>query len=709
MGLSYRCPVPFGDGARRVHRVIEKRRPAACCLLVGLLLAMTAYGRQPETGELQSGSNIGRAAALSERIANYQIQARLDPQAKTIRGQQVLTWVNSSRSAINEFHFHLYLNAFRNNRSTFTSGLHSRGLWEKRDPIPRDFWGYTDIDSVTVTDQEGKPLQVTHRDFIAPDDGNKQDRTVWRLRTARPIGPGGKVLFHIEFTSKLPRGTFRTGWVDDYFFAAQWFPKIGVLQGDSWNCHQYHRATEYFADYGVYDVALTVPEGWQVGATGKLVKREPGANGSVTHRYHQADVHDFAWTATTRHLSIKRTFSHPELPSVQIHLLLLPEHRHLEQRYLRAVEHGLRLYGEWFGPYPYETLTLIDPPYNSNTGGMEYPTLITGRAHFWSPPETLSPEAVTIHEVGHQWWYGLVANNEFEESWLDEGINSWAEARVQREVYPRRRLSKRFFGGIPLVFPSVKIPFETGSLPYLRRHGSTDRMVLPGWHFQSRSSYLVNSYYKPELVLWTLERLLGSEKMLQVMRTYFERYRFRHPSTPDFMATVEEVSGRDWRDFFGQTLFSSEVLDYAVTRASSEPLADFEGLEKVDSHRGGDEVESTETAGSSSSFFVSEVVIRRQRGVQLPVQILMVFDNGEMIRRRWDGRYRWKGFRFEKMARLKYVVIDPARKLLIDIDPTNNSYWVQKPKRTVSLATRKWASKWFFWLQNLLETFAFLA
>ena len=706
MGLSCRCLSPFGDTAKRINRVIGKRQKAACCcLLIISLPALTAGRSQPEVPDGQRST----AATMSERIANYQIDVRLDPEAKTVRGRQVLRWVNSGRVATDEFCFHLYLNAFRNNRSTFARELRSRGLWEKKDPIPREFWGYTEIDSVAVTDEDGRPIQITHQDFIAPDDGNREDRTVWRLRIARPIGPTKRVRFRIAFTSKLPRGIFRTGWVKDYFFAAQWFPKIGVFEGDSWNCHQYHRATEYFADYGVYDVALTAPKDWQVGATGKLVERQPGPDGSVTHRYHQADVHDFAWAATTRHLSIKRRFNHPELPPVEIHLLLLPEHSHLEKRYFQAVEHGLRLFGQWFGPYPYATLTLIDPPYNSNTGGMEYPTLITGRSHFWSPPETLSPEAVTIHEVGHQWWYGLVANNEFEESWLDEGINSWAAARVQREVYSPRRFSRRFFGGIPLVFPSISVPFESGSLPYLRRHGSTDRMVLPGWHYLSRSSYLVNSYYKPELVLWTLERLLGPEEMLKVIRTYFERYRFRHPSTQDFMATVGEVTGRDWSDFFHQTLFSSEVLDYAVTRVSSEPVAGSEGLPEPVCQLREEETEQSVTARPRRSYFATEVVIRRLHGVQLPVQILMVFDNGEMIRRRWDGKYRWKRFRFEKMSRLKYVVIDPGRKLLIDIDPTNNSYWVQEPKRAVPIATQKWAGKWFFWLQNLLETFAFLA
>lgn len=683
------------------------------CRFLWCLLLVSIFGFSPRARPLKSeGSLIGAASHVptaGERIANYRIDVRLDPEAKTVRGKQVLTWINSGQVGTDEFYFHLYLNAFRNNRSTFVRELGSRGLWGKTNPIPEEFWGYTEIESLDVTDNEGRAIRIREQKFVAPDDGNRDDRTVLKIRIDHQIEPGGTVQFQISFTSKLPRGTFRTGWVQDYFFAAQWFPKIAVFEGDSWNCHQYHRATEYFADYGVYDVSLTLPQEWRSGATGKLVSREPNTDGTITHRYVQADVHDFAWTASTRHMEIRRRFDHPDLPSVEIILLLLPEHRHLEKRYLQAVEHGLSLFGLWFGPYPYETLTLVDPPYNSSTGGMEYPTLITGRAHFWSPPETLSPEAVTIHEVGHQWWYGLVANNEFEESWLDEGITSWAEARVQRETYDPRRLSRRFLGGIPFLFHSISIPFETASLPYLRRQGNVDRMVRPGWHYLSRSSYLVNSYYKPELMLWTMERLLGPQKMLQVMRSYFERYRFRHPSTQDFISTVEEVTGRDWGDFFQQTLSSSELLDYAVTYLRSKPVAGFQGIPTPVSSLGEDSVEPSEKKIQSGSYFSTQVVVRRDQGARLPVQILMVFDNGEMIRRHWDGRYRWKRLQFEKMTRLKYVVVDPGRKLLIDIDPTNNSRWVDPPGKKIPLGAKKWAGKWLFWVQNLLETFAFLA
>ena len=634
------------------------------------------------------------------------MEVSLDPEAKTVGGFEILTWKNQSQHRVDEFWFHLYLNAFKNNRSTFIQEAGLELPW-KGEEERQELWGYTEIRSIQVLPDGASPApEITGSGYVQPDDGNELDQTVWRVRLNHPLAPGRTIRFRIDFISKLPKGTRRTGWVGDYFFMAQWFPKIGVWQDGAWNSHQYHNATEYFADYGVYDVSLTVPSNFIVGATGNRTDQRENSNGTTTYRYYQADVHDFAWTASPRFLEKKRRFTHPELPPVEVILLLLPEHEHLQQRYFEAVMHAIRYFGEWFGPYPYATLTVVDPAYNSQTGGMEYPTFITGRAHFWAPRRVLSPEAVTIHEFGHQYWYGLVANNEFEEAWLDEGINSWAETRVQRQVYEPSRYLQRFFGEIPLVFESVKIPFETANLKKLRASGNLDVMIQPGWKYHGRPSYLVNSYSKPELTLWTLERFLGEELMLQVMRSYYQRYRFRHPATEDFMVTVNEVTGRDMRWFFEQTFFSSDLVDYAVETARSDLIPPGRGMFDVDgsptyvSPSGEEEKKEGEK-------YRTEVVVRRLGGTRLPVDVLLVFENGNQIRRRWDGQYRWQRYEFEKSVRLKYAVVDPLGRLVLDVDPTNNSRWVEKSHR-FSLATRKWTAKWLFWLQNLLETFAFV-
>ena len=633
---------------------------------------------------------------------NYGIEVRLDPLKKTVKGHEILTWTNTSGEAIQDFCFHLYLNAFRNNRSTFVREGHFRSLWSSKEEVPEDYWGSIEVESIQVV-SSGR--QVTGLDYIHPDDDNQEDRTVLSVQVDEPLPAGGAIQFRIDFESKLPRGTRRSGWSEDYFFVAQWFPKMGVFQDGNWNCHQYHQATNYFADFGVYDVSLTVPGDFVVGATGQRVSQHHDSDGWTTYRYYQEDVHDFAWTASPRFMEKKQQFSDPTLSDVDVTLLLLPGHEHLEERYFTATQNALRYYGRWFGAYPYETLTVVDPAYRSSTGGMEYPTLVTGGANFWAPSKVLSPEGVTVHEVGHQWWYGMVANNEFEESWLDEGLNSWSDSRVQKYAYPPSRFMVRFFGGIPLVFDSFEIPFETSSLAALRRSGKLDVMTRPGWQYLGRTSYRVNSYRKPEMTLWTLERWLGEALMRKAMRTYFQRYQFQHPTTQDFISTINEVTQKDMNWFFEQTFFSSELVDYAVETATSEPIPRPQGIfddQEVILSSPGEEAENNE------EIYLTEVVVQRLEGARFPVDVLMVFEDGEEIRREWDGQDRWQRYSFQRSARLKYAVVDPERKLLLDIDPTNNSRYRSRDDG-FALATKKWAAKWLFWLQNLLETFAFMA
>ncbi len=228
----------------------------------------------------------------------------------------------------------------------------------------------------------------------------------------------------------MPRPFARTGAIGNFFFIAQWFPKLGVLEEQGWNCHQFHSSTEFFSDYGVYDVRLTVPRGWIVGATGVRARRF-GQRG----RHHDPPVlpgrrsrlrmdDESGVRGANRSL---RTSDPPGRSTLR--LLLQPEHRGQADRHIDAARTALKHYGEWFGPYPYGHLTIVDPAYQSDADGMEYPTLITAGTKWLLPREVTysGPEEVVIHEAGHQWWYGIVGNNEFEDAWLDEGINTFAD------------------------------------------------------------------------------------------------------------------------------------------------------------------------------------------------------------------------------------------------------------------------------------------
>ncbi len=307
-------------------------------------------------------------------VASYQITCRLDAEKKTVEGTQVLTWKNTTSRPARTLQFHLYLNAFRNTLSSFWKESEGKG----RDGKPRpESWGSIEI--LRMTGAEGEDLLASLR-YISPDDGNPHDRTVAEVIPTRPVAPGETVSIAMDFVSQLPRVVTRTGYKGDFFFVVQWFPKIGVFEETGWNCHQFHATTEFFADFGNYDVSIDVPSRYRgkVGATGRRVEEREVSDGRVLYRFQQEGVHDFAWTADPAYLVYDDTFREAGLGDVRLILLLQPEHAAQVDRHFKAAKAALSGYGRILGPYPYGTLTIVDPPWGANgAGGMEYPTLIT--------------------------------------------------------------------------------------------------------------------------------------------------------------------------------------------------------------------------------------------------------------------------------------------------------------------------------------------
>jgi hypothetical protein len=255
------------------------------------------------------------------------------------------------------------------------------------------------------------------------------------------------------------------------------------------------------------------------------------------------------------------------------------------------------------------------------------------------------------------------------------------------------------------VAPGVLIPRGSESLASLREGGEADVMARKAWTYRDGGSYGLNSYAKPALALQTLEGLLGEETMVKVLRTYARRYRFAHPTTADFIATVSEVTGRDWRWFFDQTFFSSDLCDYAV-EVRSEPVRTPSGwFEGKDGRLELSAPGRKDGRGGGEGPFDSRVTVVRKGEVLLPVEVRVDLADGRTVTERWDGRERWARFRYEG-AKVVRAVVDPQRRIAIDVDPSNNE-WIadEGPARR---AATKWAARYLFWLQNLLELHAVL-
>ena len=673
---------------------------AAACGVV--LLTPTGAARQPQTPVTEApfaAVDVIPDGARSPRNANYSIEVELDPDTRTLSGSARLTWRNIAPVSAPDLRFHLYYNAWRNSRSTWMRER-ELGRGPELASRPETDWGWIDVTAVRLLGDAG-PLDLTDRlRFISPDDGNPDDRTVLSVAMPAAVAPGETVTVELEWRSRVPRTFARTGAIGDFFFIAQWFPKIGVLEDTGWNCHQFHSNTEFFSDYGVYDVRITVPTGWVLGATGVGAPPRDNADGTTTHRYIQEDVHDFAWTTSPDFLDLSERFEVAGLPPVEMRLLLQPEHAGQAARHFEATRATLLHYGQWYGPYPYGQITIVDPAWQSGTGGMEYPTLFTAGTRWLAPTDVSQPESVTIHEAGHQFWYGVVGNNEFEHAWLDEGLNTFSTARALEVSFTPNHVSRRYFGGfVPFVFRDIAWSRATDGnrLAGYRAAARMDAQQTPTFQYWPGTASAI-TYNKTALWLHTLERHLGWEQLRDILSVFYDRWQFRHPGPADFFAVANEISGRDLSWYFDQVHGGTHTFDYAVQQVTSRPLRD-RGF--VDGDRGPafrdpiDERELTRTT----------VTVRRHGDGIFPVEVLVVFDDGETVREHWDGRESWRVFTYERTAPAARVHVDPERVLLLDIDYTNNS-WTATPR--AGAAATKWMLRWMIWLQDLMLTYAFL-
>ncbi len=627
---------------------------------------------------LASGDSPHAQTARSPRNANYTISATLDARARTITGHERIVWRNITKAPTSELQFHVYWNAWADTESTWMKETQRTRPIER----PQSDFSRIDITSINLVAPTSQPL--TNRRFIAPDDGNADDRTVMTVALPAPAQPGDTIEVTVDWTAKVPRTFDRTGTIGNYFFIAQWFPKLGVLEDSGWNTHQFHQATEFFSDYGVYDVSLTVPAGWVVGATGYEQSGSGNNNGTDTHRFVQEDVHDFAWTTSPDFIVRTARFDEAGLPPVEMRLLLQPEHLAQAERHFEATRVALRRYGSWFGPYPYGHITIVDPAYQSDTGGMEYPTLFTAGTQWLISKHVTrqTPEEVVVHEAGHQFWYGISGSNEFEHAWMDEGINEFGTARAMTADYGKVVLDRYYFGGfVPWTFTDVPLSRESDLNDMWRfRLGATqDALATPSYR-QRPETVFTFAYDKPAVWLNTIERWLGWPVLQQGLHSAFSAASFSHPAPEVVLNAIEQASGRDLTRFYDQTYRGSAVFDYSIDKIASSP------------------------AGGGQ--FASRVTVRRLGDGVFPVDVLVTFDNGEHVTEHWDGEARWREFTYSKNARVQSAVVDPNRQLLLDMNFTNNSRTVHPHADD---AARKWTLKWMVWLQDALLTWGLFA
>lgn len=636
------------------------------------------------------------ALPAPRKIVDYDIRVSLDEVRRELTGRETLRWTNPSDVSVPELKLHLYWNAFRNDRSTFFRESGGR----LRDDQADEKEGFGSIDVTSMT-RDGASLLEAAR-FESPDDGNPDDRTVLSVPLGSPVAPGETVTLEIGWTSHIPRVFARAGYVRDFYMIGQWYPKVAVFEPrgrrrraePGWNAHQFHADSEFYADWGDYRVALTVPERYVVASAGTL-RRETREGGRKTLVFEQASIHDFAWSADPRFVVKEDTFDPArDLPAdelarasrllgrseaelrvgfrpVKLRFYMQPDHLGQWTRYADAQKWALVWLGLYAFPYPYAQSSCVDPP-EDGTGamGMEYQTIFTAGTmrtlSYWPLKGVRAAEMIVVHEFGHGWWYGLVASNEFEESWMDEGINSFTEYEM---------MDRRYGGIARFPFGARVGSFDLGRGQTIRAR-EVDRLVTPSWAFAPRA-YSRNSYARAATAIDQIRRILGEEAFWRAFRTWAERWRFDHPTTEDFLDAFRPAGGKLLEPLIRQTWYGNGTTDYAVTRLTSTRVRPFEGYDdkgiRVEAPKNAKKASGGKASPKKKAAYESVALVSRIGTIPLPVDIVLTFENGATWRTTWDAATPWLRLRTTYGSRLVKAEVDPDRRIVLDADPWNNA------------------------------------
>lgn len=510
-----------------------------------------------------------------QQRVDYQINVKLDDQKHELHGDIIITYHNNSNTALSEIWMHLWPNAYKNDKTAFAiqqlENL-SRGF-HYADESKR---GY--IDSLDFKIKEQKVLVLESQDF--PD--------IAKLILPQALAPGDSVIISTPFRVKLPNSFSRLGHVKTAYQITQWYPKPAVFDANGWHPIPYLDQGEFYSEYGNYDVKITLPENYIVGATGVLqnaselafldrlsdstkkiktyseIDTFPASSTTLkTLHYVQNNIHDFAWFADKRFHVLS---SEVELPKskrkVKTYVMFTNKYAEYWKDASKYLNDAVYYYSLWVGDYPYNYCTAVDGALSAGAG-MEYPMVtVIGES---GDGKTL--DQVIAHEVGHNWFYGILGSNEREYGWMDEGINSFYENRYMKLKYSDGfMINKKNQNGFTKFLGLHYFPF--GYEQYLTQQLTASQGKAQAINTNAEEftylNYAAIMYTKTSLVLAYLEEYLGVEKFDSVMQTYYNEWKFKHPQPADIQALFERETGEklDW--FFNDIINSKKDIDFKI-------------------------------------------------------------------------------------------------------------------------------------------------
>ncbi len=640
-------------------------------------------GDKSNTGspvETKTGDAVFDDSRADRRgIVNYKIDAKLDTEENKIHGELELVWLNTTDKNAERLPFHLYMNAFKHDETLF---MRETGGTHRGNRLGSGEWGYIDVNSIMV-DGHDLTSNVRIAGCMDPPCNHDapRDETVMTVELDQPIRAGSKARIRIRFTTRLPKVFARTGYAGDFFMIAQWFPKIGVLEDDGWRCHPFHANAEFYSNFGDYKVKLDLPAGFTLGSTGKTIKVEEKGDRKI-HHLHARDVHDFAIATGGSLVRTARRHDNIEF------ILIAP--KSLQERSLPHLDLTIKaqdILNDLLGPYPYDHLTIVVPPEDaSGAGGMEYPTLFTTFVSRRGLPGFLNEEQTTVHELIHQYFQGLLASDEAREPWLDEGLTTYVTGIVMDRLYGADSSFVSLWGLNAGYYPMMRL--------CMKHRPDWDPILAASWEYASMTTYGVTTYCKATMLLKSLEGLIGKEKMRALLRLYVSRYKFKHPTTQDFLGVVEDIGGKEVSDLVQRALVSTGSLDHRVVRIRNRRRSWWARIRNFSTAK-----KAHSPAAETYTCYESTIKLHRRGDSAWPVDIEIVFENNERTRRKWRDDKRWKIIKLETDHKVVRVQLDPERKVWLDVSRLNDGLSVKPDNSAAKNMAVRFGTALQWWMQ----------
>ncbi|HEY3405937.1 MAG TPA: M1 family metallopeptidase [Ohtaekwangia sp.] len=490
----------------------------------------------------------------------YTIEVELNDVEKSLTGRETIRYKNNSPDTLNFIWFHIWANAYKNDSTALLKQIRRDSTRQEKEKS----LGYGSLDGLSFT--------VNNTPAQTEPHPNPNYIDVIKVLLPQPLLPGDSTTISTPFKVKLPPYFSRSGFSEGEFMICQWYPKPAVYDKSGWHEFPYLDMGEFYSEYGDFNVSITLPSAYVVGATGslltkeelqaykttgaknvanrnKVVKYAPAKQPKKTLRYSATQVPDFAWFADKGFVIQYDTVKLRSGKVIDAFSYYHDKKKTLWNNSIDYVKDAVKKYSYWIGEYEYPTVQAVEGPSNNSSGGMEYPmiTLITSPD---ANPESL--DAVIAHEVGHNWFMSMIGSNERDHTWMDEGLNTYFQFRYEAEKY---RSNSIFGNAIPEQLKALpadqfldKIYMVIGSQIPMQ-----SAMDIPADQFPNSMEYGIVSYIKTALWMYIFESAVGREKAALAIQNYFTKWKNKHPQPADMQASFEEAAGIKLDELFQLT------------------------------------------------------------------------------------------------------------------------------------------------------------